>query len=408
MSAGYVPFDTKGLPAVSVSKIETFVKCPLSYKLAYVDKVRGESTPEQAFGVAIHGCMESIVRWVIAEEFQGRVPEEMVLKFFRDAFFANVDSGELGLYNDGLAMVRRYFRSSPPVDYRDIVAAERRFVLSLGAFAVVGVMDRVDRDGDDGISIADYKTSKNLYSNDELEDSLQASVYLLAARKLWPWAKKLSFRFEMLRHDVSQKVERVAADLPAIEQYLLGIYDKMTNAKKFPAKPNFFCPWCGQKSACKFYQDLMKVPLTDREPVVADPHADLDLLAAEREKLSAAESIAKKEKGRFDTIIKRFIRETSNGKMKANGKLYTIFSKEVLDYDTKEVSKILLRHIRAEISSSDFMSVDDAKLRKYVEEKIPMRSQRAMIMAELEACAKKTRVGGEYVNSTSIDGGRRA
>ena len=65
---------------VSVSRIQRFLQCRLSYKFSYLDKRRPPKSDILNFGTWVHSCLESIYKWVLLEEHVGRIPKDVVSK----------------------------------------------------------------------------------------------------------------------------------------------------------------------------------------------------------------------------------------------------------------------------------------------------------------------------------------
>ena len=94
----------------------------------------------------------------------------------------------------------------------------------------------------DKVCIVDYKTSKNKFTELELESNLQAMTYILAAKKtLWPKAKKISVNFLFLRFpdDPVQSIEFSSDQLNGFEYYLSHIYKIINNFSEKDASSNF-------------------------------------------------------------------------------------------------------------------------------------------------------------------------
>ena len=84
----------------------------------------------------------------------------------------------------GMEQLRQFFeaaRSAPPPE---VIETERGFELQVGPAKLTGRVDRIDRTGPDTVAIVDYKTGK-AKSQEDADESLQLSLYALAARETW-------------------------------------------------------------------------------------------------------------------------------------------------------------------------------------------------------------------------------
>jgi len=72
------------------------------------------------------------------------------------------------------------------------------------------------------LKIVDYKTSKQKFKGDELETNIQAMMYSLAAKKLWPKLKRRIVQFLFLKFPRSpaQELEYTDEQLKGFEYYL--------------------------------------------------------------------------------------------------------------------------------------------------------------------------------------------
>jgi RecB family exonuclease len=127
-----------------------------------------------------------------------------------------------------------------------VLATEKAFSFELDGVLIQGRMDRMDELPGDAVAIQDYKTGKA--KNEKFaEDSLQLTIYALAAKHLGKRAEKVSIY--NLENDTVIEVERDAKDLAdgerAIKKAAQGIRDG-----EFAPKPGFACRWCAYASIC--------------------------------------------------------------------------------------------------------------------------------------------------------------
>jgi RecB family exonuclease len=55
------------------------------------------------------------------------------------------------------------------------------FRLPLGSSSAIGCIDRVNRVNDETIEVVDYKTNRAIFTREEVDDSLQLSLYEVRA-----------------------------------------------------------------------------------------------------------------------------------------------------------------------------------------------------------------------------------
>ncbi len=135
------------------------------------------------FGSAMHLALKAYFDGVRA----GRPPdEEAVIACFRDEFGkAKIEEdAQRDLYEkDGCEQLRQFLRSDLAQPSGEILNNERFFRADIGGTLVKGRMDRLERIDGDRVSIVDYKTGKPK-TQDDADESLQLSIYALAAKSM--------------------------------------------------------------------------------------------------------------------------------------------------------------------------------------------------------------------------------
>ncbi|MFI5245927.1 MAG: RecB family exonuclease, partial [Gemmatimonadales bacterium] len=210
-----IPFRNQHL---SYSRVSRFEQCPLSFKLQYIDKRASEPGMPLRFGKVVHAALEAIYREVIANEHTGTLDEDRAVALLSDAW-ANDQLIGLSEFAEGATLIREFVRAQGVVDHRDVLAAEQEFRVSAGRFEVLGFIDRIDRLADDSVEIIDYKTNRQLFTREEVDSSLQMSLYEVAVRQKWPWVKRVKLTFAMLRHGVRLSTTRTPEQLSAALTY---------------------------------------------------------------------------------------------------------------------------------------------------------------------------------------------
>jgi len=139
----------------------------------------------------------------------------------------------------------------------EVLHTEQWFSISVGGATVNGRVDRMDQISPGRVAIVDYKTGKPR-SQDDADQSLQLSIYALAARATWGLkADRLMFynlednscvsstRSDGQLEEARAKVEEVAEGIAA---------------GKFPAKPGFHCAMCSYRNLCPATEKNLYIP----------------------------------------------------------------------------------------------------------------------------------------------------
>lgn len=387
---------------VSVSRIKKMAQCDEAFLRSYVlHRPRGNSHPAAAFGVMVHDAFERMMKWVVDKKIEGLVPVEVAHEFFRTAWRNdNMGVTDPKYYKEASAIIDSYYNRNPDVDYRDIIGIEVEFNITIEGIMVLGFMDRVDKEGED-VHIYDYKTNSQLFLRDELAVDIQASIYTIAARKLWPWAKKIYFHFEMLRFELRQSVERTPAQLKLAAQYLVDMTKKSERRdRKWKPSPSALCAFCDHFDECDSAQNAIKNG-TEIIPVSND---DLLAIGNERQRLKAILKPIEAQIGKYDKILKAQIKDSNRpiviGEYKY--KMVTVKSKT---FDGEMVARLLGSQygLSAKDVYNRIMTTNKKEVDALVKElKANMKgkganAKKAMLVADIEACAE------EEVSFTKMD-----
>ena len=234
------------LGELSASAIEQYERCPLAFKLSRDWCIPEEPAAMMQFGSAMHLALKAYFDGVRA----GRPPdEEAVIACFRDEFGkAKIEeNAQRDLYEkDGCEQLRQFLRSDLARPTGEILNNERFFRAAIGGTMVKGRMDRLERIGGDRVSIVDYKTGKPK-TQDDADDSLQLSIYALAARSMGFVADSLV---------IVNLADCSAVESRRSEKQLDGeaarVGDAAANiaAGNFEPKPGRHCRFCSYRSLC--------------------------------------------------------------------------------------------------------------------------------------------------------------
>ena len=342
---GYIDVEDSGAEQghvneyVSVSRLKLYQTCPQQFRFRYVDRLpRDDSSEPAEFGKLVHAALEDLFRWVQFEEYSGVLPEDRLIEYFRVRWQeGGIDSPKL--YEEGIELCRGYLQQYPDIDHFDVLAVEHEFRIQIGPFLFFGFLDRVDRIDNDEIVVIDYKTNRLLFEREELATDLQASIYINVAKQIWPWAKKVRFRFDMLRHGLSQHTERTEEALQSALMYAVDTAKKTERTdQKWPARINTLCAWCDYRKRCDAYQGALK----DGMELAMVDVKDLAALSKQREALAQMIKPLESRRKEIDGILKKRLEDQPNGEMRLgnyNYRVINVFKKTYPVDDTLELLK---------------------------------------------------------------------
>jgi DNA helicase II / ATP-dependent DNA helicase PcrA len=231
---------------LSASSIQRYQICPLQFKLEREWRIPSEVSAALQYGASMHRVLLTYYESVRA----GRTKSEaelvgLLLADLADAGFA--DHYQRELYEQkGVAELREFLTSSG-LEQTEVLHTEERFSVKIGPTSLVGRVDRIDRASSDAVVITDYKTGRPR-SQEDADESLQLSIYALAAREKWGYrAERLVFH--NLEGNTRVGTGRSQVQIEEAKLKVEEIAKKIAEGK-FDAKPGMQCLWCAYRVLC--------------------------------------------------------------------------------------------------------------------------------------------------------------
>ncbi len=232
---------------LSATAVQNYEMCPLRFKLEREWGLPREVPAAMQYGAVMHRVLRAYYDSV---RFERPYSDEALISLFRsDLADAGIqDRYQHELYEkQGIAQLLEFVAASRRVPFPNVAHAEEFFEVRFGKTAVVGRIDRIDRTGDGGVTITDYKTGKP-QSQEDADESLQLSIYALAAREKWGYrAERLVF----YNLEENAAVITTRSELQLREAKLM-VEDVAENvaAGRFEPKPGFYCNFCSYRNLC--------------------------------------------------------------------------------------------------------------------------------------------------------------
>jgi RecB family exonuclease len=372
---------------LSYSRLSRFAQCRLSFRLNYIDRLPSTPNNSLRFGKLVHAVLEALFSEHMDEERTGPFDSARVRELWRLAATAE-GLTDFALFEEGLRLVETLARDEGAVDHRNILAIEKEFRLPVGRFEVLGFIDRVDLVDDETIRVVDYKTNRMLFTREEVDQSLQMSLYELAVRRLWPWVKNVDLVFVMLRHGVRLHTSRTAEQLQAALDYVESLGEQTESATEFPPTLNANCGYCDHRAHCPAYAAALA---GERVPELADV-TDLEAVGREREQVARLAKLLYGRKDELDDVLKAHLEH--HDELVIGGVRYRLVPSKSLSYPAERVVPFLARltgeapeSVHAKVASIDKKAVDE--LVKTATKSLD-RSRARIAKAELEALADVT------------------
>jgi DNA helicase-2/ATP-dependent DNA helicase PcrA len=250
---GSDPSPSKTGPlSLSFTELDKFEKCPQAYWFQYQLGIPPRHSPTKSLGIAIHSALEKFFGQVKL----GTTPsEEDLLKSFAEIFdLLQKEDPTLGEEHRGIGsrQLKTFYETSKGHFERPL-AIEVPFSFTIGAHRIRGKIDRVDG-SETSARIVDYKTGKSKDADSEkgqdfAENSLQFSIYALAAKECFGWTvENLSFYY--LADGTFLKTTRSQEKLDETKNHVLKLAENIGSGPFEPTPNMVNCQYCDYARLC--------------------------------------------------------------------------------------------------------------------------------------------------------------
>jgi DNA helicase II / ATP-dependent DNA helicase PcrA len=232
---------------LSATAVEAYELCPLQFKLEREWRIPREIPAAMQYGAAMHRVLRT---YYDAMRFGRDISDEEVVQLFRTdlAESAVQDRYQHELYEkQGVEQLRGFIALARQRPSPEVLHTEQWFSMRIGEATVNGRVDRMDQISPGRVAIVDYKTGKPR-SQDDADESLQLSIYALAARAIWG-LKADRLMFYNLEDNSCVSSTRSDSQLEEARAKVEEVAERIA-AAKFPAKPGFHCAMCSYRNLC--------------------------------------------------------------------------------------------------------------------------------------------------------------
>jgi hypothetical protein len=221
------------LVRLSASRVKCANECSWRYYCKYVLKIPDTSNDGARRGNVTHAVLETLLRLNKPRRKQYAEAildskDPYIIPSVKRMIRTQARHFELELTEENEAMVKGFILVALKFDFylegldlQDPELAFDHFEDSETRYRMIGFIDKFAISGDYA-RIVDYKTSKAKFSEEEIGFSIQALMYMLALKKLYPNLKKIDCDFLFLKF--SQKpLQRVSLEGNMLEESLRGV-----------------------------------------------------------------------------------------------------------------------------------------------------------------------------------------
>ncbi len=315
----------------SHSKLEAYRKCPLSYKLRYIDGIKtGREGIEAFMGSRVHQALEKLYRDlrmckpVSEEELVGSYHRFWEREWHEGVEVVNPGYGPEHYRAVGEKALRDYYRHYHPFDDGVTVWLEKMVNIPLdeeGRYRMTGVVDRLTARRDGIYEIHDYKTSQNLPEQGVLDADRQLALYQLAVQKAYPDAREVRLIWHYLVFDKEMESRRGPYELEELKRSTIELIREIESATDFAPRENAFCDWCEYQQLCPLRKHLVWVEALPPREFAEDEGV---MLADRYTELNAAKHQAEAELKAVREDIISYCRQHGVERLRGSGSVISV------------------------------------------------------------------------------------
>ncbi|GAA2744670.1 PD-(D/E)XK nuclease family protein [Terrabacter aerolatus] len=248
----------------SPSRLLAWLDCPRRYRMQYLDRPRPLARPQRAHtsvGIATHNALRDFWDLPAARRTPAGVAE-LVRSSWIDVGFRDPEQSaawRLRVRDAVTDYLRASDRDNQPV------GIERSVSLKTDEVAITGRIDRLDdRDGE--LVVVDYKTGRQVPTDDDARTSLPLALYAVAAARMF---RRPCHRVELhhvpsgtiAAHEhtdesLARKIaeaESIASDLRRADAEFKQVGVEST---RFAPRTSAICSWCDFRAHCPEGQQM--------------------------------------------------------------------------------------------------------------------------------------------------------
>ena len=244
---------------ISYSGLDTFSTCPAQYKFQYIDRIKVPKSKEAFFGTLIHDCLK------VFHEPSKPTPllEDDLLKYFTEKWDSSLyedNQEEAFAFHQGIDLLKKYYLQNQGQEF-NVVNLETLFeapILEGKEFhQITGRIDRIDKLDDGTFEVIDYKTTKKMPSQVDVDKNFQLSIYYLGITNRWPSLQeenrpvKLSLYY--LRHGEKLSAFRNSQEIKETQERILDLIHQIKESD-FDPRSNPLCDWCQYQAHCPLFK----------------------------------------------------------------------------------------------------------------------------------------------------------
>jgi putative RecB family exonuclease len=258
------------MPLYSHSRLRLYESCPRRYRYKYLERLRlpEVKTAEMFRGSQVHAALETLYRRVVRgkapslDELLGGYRRRWEQEWKPEILITHTERGPEDYRRQGEADLAAYYRHYAPFDGDRTIDVETRITLPLDTsrrISLQGFVDRVSVAPDGAWQIHDYKTSRTLPGQQELDEDRQLALYQIGIQRKFPGQPpRVELVWHYLAFDIEMRSRRTAEALATLETRTLAVIDAIQSDRAFPPVVGHHCRSCSYRSLCPAWRQEFK------------------------------------------------------------------------------------------------------------------------------------------------------
>jgi DNA helicase-2/ATP-dependent DNA helicase PcrA len=240
----------------SFSQLAAYENCPLQYKFAFILKIPAPGDKASlVFGRVLHDTLYEFMGALLENKtpslFSG-ISEDKILELYEKHWqpdgYNNKEEREK-YYEKGKGITQKFVTDLTAEKLPQVLFLEKDFTFKIGAYAIKGKIDRVDKLPDGTLEIIDYKTG-NPKEKLEWKDKKQLILYQLFLEDFLK-IKVSSLSYYYLENGAKVSFTPKEKEIIKLQEETLAEMEEIRKLN-FTPNPTELCKFCDFKGICEF------------------------------------------------------------------------------------------------------------------------------------------------------------
>jgi len=345
---------------ISYSGLESFSNCPAKYKFQYIERIKTAKSKEAVFGTLIHECL----RFFHNPSKSIPISEDELLKYFTEKWNSDIykdKQEEAFAFHQGVNILKKYYLQNQSQEF-NIVNLETLFSVFIGKdlHQITGRIDRIDKLEDGTFEVIDYKTSKKMPAQADVDNNFQLSIYYLGIISRWPKIKEedkpVKISLYYLKHGEKLSAIRTKKYIEETENKILELISEIEKSN-FEPRMNPLCDWCQYQPYCPLY----KHKYIKEEKTLSGEQ--IKEIIKEYFKIKSEQGENNKRINELKKEIDHYCDENELDRIFGDQGYITRLLQQRFDYDAKRLKEIL----KPLGKWNDILTIDKAKFKKVID-----------------------------------------